>query len=101
MGFEILQSDIHLNNPHAAGSPFKIDYLVSNLGPDDPGHVDHIQVWGSDGTQHVNERRDIQPTQTGGRYGVIVDIPALPAGIYDISITLPDGSAAGSSIVVE
>jgi len=101
MGYEILQSDINLHNPRPAGTPFKIDYRVTNTGPDDSGHVDHIQVWGSDGTQHVNERRNIQPTQAGQRYGVIVDIPALSPGIYDISITLPDGNAAGSSITVQ
>ena len=101
MGFYIDTSYFQLNNPYPAGQEFRILYEVDNTGPDDPGHDDYVQVWGSDGSKPVDKNESAPESVAGGRYGVFVDIPALEPGYYDISVTLPDGTAAGSTIIVE
>jgi hypothetical protein len=101
MAFQIDSSNISFPRPAPAGSAFRLNYEVTNLGPDDSGHQDHVQVWGSDGSQPVNNMENAPPSVAGGLYGVFVDIPPLNAGYYDVSVTLPDGTGAGSTIIVE
>jgi hypothetical protein len=101
MGFTIDSSYFHLNNPYPAGQAFRINYEVDNTGPDDAGHDDYVQMWGSDGTKYIDQNEHAPESTAGGRYGVFVDIPALEPGYYDISVTLPDGTAAGSTIIVQ
>jgi hypothetical protein len=101
MGFTFDESHFNLGNPHSAGQPIRVNYEVDNTGPDDSGHSDYVQVWGSDGTKHLDRYESAPASITGGRYGVFVDVPALQAGYYDISVTLPDGTAAGSTIIVQ
>ena len=100
MSFTFSQSDIYIDNPVAANQDFKINYQVTNDGPDDPGHYDHVQIWGSNGTI-LDEYENAPATIAGGLYGVIVDVPALEPGYYDVAITLDDGTAAGSTIIVQ
>jgi hypothetical protein len=101
MGFQFSQSDIQLNNPYPVGQDFRFVYEVDNLGPDDSGHDDHVQIWGSDGSTPVDRQEQAPPSSAGGRYGVFVDVSALAAGYYDVMITLPDGTTAGSTIIVQ
>jgi hypothetical protein len=101
MGFSFGQDDIKISNPEPANQPFSFNYEVSNTGPDDPGHYDHVQIWGSDGTVIMDEYRSAPASTTNGIYGVIVDVPGLEPGYYDVAITLADGTAAGSTIIVQ
>jgi len=101
MGFSFSQSDIHISNPISANQSFTFNYEVTNTGPDDPGHYDHVQIWGSDGTVHVDDWRSAPASVDGGLYGVLVDVPALQPGYYDVAINLDDGTAAGSTIIVQ
>jgi hypothetical protein len=100
MGFQI--DPIQTNNPYPAGTAGgRASYQVHNTGPDDPGHQDHIQMWGSDGSQPVNIMETAPPSQAGGLYGVFIDIPPLNAGFYDLSVTLPDGTGIGTTVIVQ
>ncbi len=101
MGFNFSQSDISISNPISANQSFKISYEATNNGPDDPGHQDHVQIWGSDGSVILDEYHTAPDTLTGALYGVIIDVPALEPGYYDVAITLADGTAAGSTIIVQ
>jgi len=101
MSFSFDQSNISIPNPVSANTDFKIHYEATNNGPDDPGHYDHVQIWGSDGTMILDEYETAPATITGGLYGVIISVPALEPGYYDVAITLEDGTAAGSTIIVQ
>lgn len=101
MGYQFSQTDIQVHNPYPANEAFRLVYEVEVTDTDDPGHYDYVQMWGSDGTKWLDQNESAPETPAGGRYGVFIDIPALPAGYYDISITLPDGTAAGATIIVE
>jgi hypothetical protein len=101
MGFHLDTSDITMPYPAPSGTAFRVSYRVTNDGPDDPGHHDHVQVWDGHGNEPVNEYVDAPPSVAGGTYGVFVDLPALAPGYYDIAINLPDGTAAGATIVVQ
>jgi hypothetical protein len=101
MGFYLDSSYIQLYNPYTAGQDFRVTYEVDNGGPDDPGHYDYVQLWDSSGTKWIDRNEQAPASTAGGRYGVVVDVPALQAGYYDISITLPDGTSAGSTIIVQ
>ena len=101
MGFSFSESDIKLNNPEPANQAFKFNYEVTNNGPDDSGHYDHVQIWGSDGTVILDEYVSAPASVAGGLYGAFVDVPALEPGYYDVAITLADGTAAGSTIIVQ
>ena len=70
-------------------------------GPDDPGHYDHVQIWDSGGTVWMDDYRSAPASVANGLYGVLVDVPALQPGYYDVAITLDDGTAAGSTIIVQ
>ena len=101
MGFSFSQDDIKIGNPEPANQSFSFNYEVTNNGPDDPGHYDHVQIWASDGTVIMDDHRSAPASIAGGLYGVIVDVPALQPGYYDVAITLSDGTAAGSTIIVQ
>jgi hypothetical protein len=101
MGFSFSQTDIHIVNPVSTGQAFTFNYEVTNTGPDDPGHYDHVQIWGSDGTVVLDDYRSAPASAAGGLYGVLVDVPALEPGYYDVAITLADGTAAGATIIVQ
>jgi hypothetical protein len=101
MGFSFGQDDIKISNPEPANQPFSFNYEATNNGPDDPGHYDHVQIWGSDGTVIVDEYISAPATSAGGLYGAIVHVPALEPGYYDVAITLEDGTAAGTTIIVQ
>ncbi len=98
MGFTIT---FRIPNPVAAGRPFSFDYDARNDGPDDPGHIDHIQAWGSDGSQPLDVRISALATVTGQTYTTTVDMPALTPGIYDVSVSIPGSLGAGSNIHVQ
>ncbi len=99
MGFQL--DPIQTNNPYPAGQGGRASYQATNLGPDDPGHQDHIELWGSDGSKPLDRWEDIMPTATGSLYGVFIDLPSLAAGIYDLKVTLPDDTAVGTSVIVQ
>jgi hypothetical protein len=101
MGFYFPQSYIHLANPYPQGSGFRLNYEVDNTGPDDPGHSDHVELWASDGTKVIDRYEQVAATTSGQRYGVFVDVGSLNAGYYDLAITLPDGTASGSTVIVQ
>jgi hypothetical protein len=101
MGFDFSQQDIAVSNPVSAGSSFRFSYQATNNGPDDAGHDDHVQMWGSDGTVVLDEQHTAPASQTGGLYGVFVDVHALHPGYYDVAITLGDGTAAGTTVIVQ
>jgi hypothetical protein len=101
MSFSFDQSNISISNPIPANQEFKFHYEATNNGPDDPGHYDHVQIWGSDGSMILDEYETAPSTDAGGLYGVIVSVPALPPGYYDVAITLEDGTAAGTTIIVQ
>ncbi len=99
MSFQI--DPIQPNNPYPANAGGRVSYRVSNLGPDEPsGHQDHIQMWGTSG-KPVDEMRTVPATVAGGAYGVLIDLPSLNAGYYDLSVTLPDGTATGTTVIVQ
>jgi hypothetical protein len=88
-------------NPVASNTAFTFIYDVLNNGPDDTaGHLDHVQVWGSDGSKPFDSRISALPSAAGQSYETEVPMPALAAGYYDVSVTTPDGSA-GSTIIVQ
>jgi hypothetical protein len=101
MAFSISQTDIHVPHPAPANSGFRISYEVTNLGPDDYGHHDHVQVWGSGNSSIIDNYFDAPQSVTNGVYGVLVDVPPLHPGYYDIAITLPDGTSAGTTVIVQ
>lgn len=101
MGFFFDSSYIRLSNPYPASQPFKFAYEVDNTGPDDAGHDDRVQMWSSSGTVVLDRTQSAPPSVSGGRYGVLVDVPALEPGYYDVSVTLFDGTAAGSTAIVQ
>ncbi len=93
---------IQPNNPYPANAGGRVHYRVSNTGPDEPaGHQDHIQMWASDGSKPIDKMESVPGTQTGGAYGVFIDLPTLGAGYYDLSVTLPDGTATGTTVIVQ
>jgi hypothetical protein len=97
MGFSVT---FRLNNPHTAGAAFTFDYDAHNDGPDDPsGHIDHVEVWGTS-SKPVDENFSALDTKTGETYSTTVDVPALSAGRYDVSVTIPGSPGAGSTIEV-
>jgi hypothetical protein len=101
VSFSFDASTIYLGNPQTAGQAFRIQYSATNAGADDPGHVDHVDVWDIHNTKLVDQDVQAPATQGGGEYGCFVDIPALGAGEYDVSITIASGTAsAGGTIVV-
>ncbi len=101
MSFAFDASNILLGNPQIAGHAFRIEYSATNSGPDDPGHVDHVDVWDIHSTKIVDQDVPAPATVSGGGYGCFVDIPALTTGEYDIAITIAHGTAsAGATIVV-
>jgi hypothetical protein len=90
-----------LGNPQPAGQAFRIEYSASNDGADDPGHVDHVDVWDIHKAKVVDQDVPAPASQGGGDYGCFVDVPALVAGEYDIAITIAGGAAsAGGTIIV-
>lgn len=101
MGFQFDSSGIQISNPVAAGTPFRFSYQVTNTGPDDGGHQDHVEIWGNDGSKPVDSMENAPPSVAGGLYGVFVSVPALNAGYYDVKITLADGTAAGTTAIVQ
>ena len=100
MSFTIDFGHITQNNPFPAGTD-RLVYNVDNGGPDDPGHQDYVQMWGSDGTVFLDQWVDAPPSVTGGNYGVFLDVNALDPGYYDLSVTLPDGTAGGTTVIVQ
>jgi hypothetical protein len=100
MSFTLDFSQIEQSNPFAASTD-RFVYEAVNTGPDDPGHQDYVQMWGSDGSVLVDGYFDTPPCPAGGSYGVFVDVAPLAAGYYDISVTLPDGTAAGTTLIVQ
>jgi hypothetical protein len=100
MSFTIDFSHIEQNNPFPAGTD-RLVYNVTNNGPDDPGHQDHVQMWGSDGTVYLDQYVDAPESTAGGSYGVFLDVSALEPGYYDLSVTLPDGTALGTTVIVQ
>ncbi len=100
MSFTLDFSQIEQSNPFPVSTD-RVVYEAVNNGPDDPGHQDHVQMWGSDGSVQVDGYLDTPPCQAGGLYGVFVDVSPLPAGYYDLSVTLPDGTAAGTTVIVQ
>jgi len=101
MGFYIDSTYFQLNNPYSSGTAIALTYRVDITGSDDPGHDDYVQVWGSDGTKWVDEYISAPATTAGNWYGTIVNVPPLEPGYFDISVTLPDGTAAGATIIVQ
>ena len=100
MSFTIDFSHIEQNNPFPAGTD-RLVYNVTNNGPDDPGHQDHVQMWGSDGTVYIDKNFDTPACDAGSLYGIFLDVAALAAGYYDLSVTLPDGAALGTTVIVQ
>jgi hypothetical protein len=101
VSFSFDASNIFLSNPQTAGQAFRIQYSATNTGADDPGHVDHVDVWDIHKAKLVDQDVQAPATAGGGEYGCLVDIPALGAGEYDIAITIASGTAsAGGTIVV-
>jgi hypothetical protein len=101
MGWQFSTDDFSFPSPASAGSAFRVAYQVTNTGSDEPAHSDRVQMWGSDGTQHIDQYEHAPDCVAGGLYGVFVDIPPMQPGFYDISVTLPDGTGAGASIIVQ
>jgi len=101
VGFYIDSTYFQLNNPYSSGTAIAVTYRVDITGSDDPGHDDYVQVWGSDGTKWVDEYISAPATTAGNWYGTIVNVPPLEPGYSDISVTLPDGTAAGATIIVQ
>jgi len=99
MGWQM--DPIQTNNPYTSGAGGRFSYRVTNTGPDDAGHEDHIQMWGSDGSKPIDRMEAVVGTQAGGLYGVLIDLPALNPGYYDVSVTLPDGTATGTTVIVQ
>jgi hypothetical protein len=91
---------INVDNPRPAGQDFVVVYEVLNDGPDEPAHDDHIRVWGSDGSQPVDVNSTVDSIDAGFTYMAPIEVPALAAGYYDVSVTFPDGSGAGDTIIV-
>ena len=101
MSFAFDAANILLANPQIAGQPFRIEYSATNSGPDDPGHVDHVDVWDIHRTKIVDQDVAAPATVADGSYGCFIDIPALATGEYDIAITIAHGVAsAGATIIV-
>lgn len=101
MSFSFDASNILLDNPQVAGQAFRIEYSATNTGGDDPGHLDHVDVWDIHGAKLVDQDVQAPASPDGGQYGCFVDLPALVAGDYDIAITIAQGAAsAGATIVV-
>jgi hypothetical protein len=98
MAFKLKQ--INVQNPRPAGQAFVVSYEVLNEGPDEPPHEDHLRVWGSDGSRPVDTRSRMDEVDAGTAYVSRIEVPALAAGKYDVSVTFPDGSGAGDTIVV-
>jgi hypothetical protein len=67
-----------------------------NEGPDEPPHEDHLRVWGSDGSRPVDTRSRMDEVDAGTAYVSRIEVPALAAGKYDVSVTFPDGAGAGT-----
>jgi hypothetical protein len=91
---------INVDNPRPANEAFTVVYEVKNDGPTEPAHEDHLRVWGSDGSQPVDLHHSIGEVDAGFVYMSRIEVPALPAGYYDVSVTFPDGSGAGDTIIV-
>jgi hypothetical protein len=98
MAFRLQQIDVQ--NPRPAGEPFVVPYEVINDGGDEPAHDDHLRVWGSDGSLHVDELSPAPAVDAGMMYMAPIEVPALAPGYYDVSVTFPDGSGAGDTIIV-
>ncbi len=98
MAFKLQKIDVQ--NPRPAGEPFVVGYEVQNDGGDEPAHDDHIKIWGSDGSQPVDTVSTIGPIDAGFIYLAPIEVPALTPGYYDVSVTFPDGTGAGDTIIV-
>jgi hypothetical protein len=91
---------IYVENPRPAGEDFVVVYEVQNDGGDEPAHDDHLKVWGSDGSQPVDTVKPVGAVEAGFIYMERIEVPALAPGYYDVSVTFPDGSGAGDTIIV-
>lgn len=93
--------NIVVDNPRPAHNDFNVPYWIKNDGADEPPFVLHIQMWSSSGSQPVNLHEDIPGIEAGLLFGATFSVPPLEPGIYDVSLTLPDGSGKGDSIHVQ
>jgi hypothetical protein len=92
---------IDVDNPRPAHTGFDVTYWILNDGPDEPAFVLHVQMWGSSGSQPVDLHQDIPGIEAGLLLSGTFGVPPLEPGIYDVSLTLPDGSGKGDSIHVQ
>jgi len=98
MGFTVT---FRLNNPYPAGSPITFEYDAHNDGPDEPvGHLDQVQVWGIS-SKPLDVMISAFATVTGETYTTPVEVDPLPAGHYDVSVTIPSSAGAGTTIIVQ
>jgi hypothetical protein len=101
MGFQLTQGDIDIQNPYTAGMHALIRYRPTNTGPDDAGHVDIVRMWSSDGRNDWTFNVQAPASAAGARYDAAFSTPELDAGYYDVAITLPDGTAVGTTVIVQ
>ena len=100
MSFTIDFSHIEQNRPFPVNTD-RLVYNVTNNGPDDPGHQDYVQMWDSDGMMWLDQNFDAPQSAAGGSYGVFLDVTPLSEGYYDLAVTLPDGTALGTTVIVQ
>jgi hypothetical protein len=92
---------IVVDNPRPAHTGFNVPYWILNDGPDEPPFELHIQMWSSSGSQPLDLHEQLDGIEAGLLLGATFAVPALEPGIYDVSLTLPDGSGKGESIHVQ
>src|SRR5215471_11346145 len=92
---------IAVDNPRRAHTDFNVPFWIQNDGPDEAAFVLHIQMWSSSGSHALDLHEQIPAIEAGLLFGAAFGVPPLEPGIYDVSLTLPDGSGKGDSIHVQ
>jgi hypothetical protein len=92
---------IVVDNPRPAHTDFNVPYWIQNDGPDEAAFVLHIQMWGSSGSHALDLHEHIPGIEAGLLFAATFGVPPLEPGIYDVSLTLPDGSGKGDTIHVQ
>jgi hypothetical protein len=99
VSYQFSESDIRIHNPYPAGQGLRIEYEALNTGPDDPGHVDHVDAWDHTSAKILDYDAQTPPVTSGNTYGGFVDVPPVQPGHYDLSITVA-GTAHGSTTFI-